>query len=426
MTYSTQGNKSLEVDTNGSTFYVVGGITTPSNISSEVISFDVNNGTWTQLTQLPNTGRTKMACAVQKDTLVIWGGFTDALESIVSDGTPLLLDITKNVWIHDFGNSTQTGPGSSPTLPTEKKGQSNLGAIIGGIVGGLAVVALVAGFFVFRRRRVRNTKSGAQVLPRGAPPPPSLSGKSAGGQVNVPMNEYTTISSPFVADDNTSYRISTGAPPLYGAPALQPVSAPLSNQNQNQNQNGSFLSQPVQPYSMPFQAPPIPVRPLSGSPKGPTIESPFEVGTESSAHHPLLSGLSAGPVSGSIGGGGGDGHYPVSASGPGGALSPSMDAASMDAVSVDLIPCEASEAGDHDHSRSNSIVLNRAGPLVQIGSLSGPVRGKSVSQGPSQGPSQSHINGHSNGQGNDKAELVEDGVDGRRDSTETLEYLEIL
>lgn len=295
-----------------------------------------------------------------------------------------------------------------------------MGAIIGGIVGGLAIVALVAVFFVFRRRRARNMKSGVQVLPRGAPPPPSSSGKNAGGQVNVPMNEYTTIRSPFVADDDTSYLGSTGAPPLYGAPALQPVSAPLLNQNQTQTQtqskNGSMLSQPVQPYSMPFQAPPIPVRPLSGSPKAPTILSPFEVETESGAHHPLLSGSSAGPVSSSIGGGG-DGHYPVSTSGPGGAFSPSMDAAS-----VDLIPCEASEAGDHDHSRSNSIVLSRGGPPVQIGSLSGPVRGKSASHG----PSQSHTNSHSNGQSNDKAELDEDGADGRRDSTETLEYLEIL
>lgn len=402
---------------NGSIYYIVGG-TTGSGISKEVISFDVDTRTWTPLNTFPNgLGRTDMACAVQKNTLVMWGGNTDPVGSI--DSRPFLLDITNNQWLDSLPTLTHTGPVSpSLAIPIEKKDDSNLGAIIGGIVGGLAVVALVAGFIVFRRRRARNMKSGVLVLPRGAPPPPSSSGKSTGGQVNVPMNEYTTIRSPFVADDDTSYQGLTGAPPLYGAPALQPVSAPLLNQNQSQSQskNGSMLSQPVQHYSMPFQAPPIPVRPLSGSPKTPTIPSPFEVGTESSAHYPLLSRSSAGPVSGNIGGGGVE-HYPVSASGPGGPFSPSMDAAS-----VDLIPCEASEAGDHDHSRSNSIVLSRAGPPIQIGSLSGPMRGKSVSQG----PSQSHINSHSDGQGNDKAELVEDGADGRRDSTETLEYLEIL
>ncbi|KAK3818196.1 MAG: hypothetical protein JOS17DRAFT_778209 [Linnemannia elongata] len=403
----------FEIDANGSIYYVVGGI------SNDVYSFDVNTRMWTHLSTFPyGPGRTQMACAVQKNTLVIWGGYPDSSNGASIDSKPLLLDITNNLpnqsqWLDILPSSTLTGPVSaSPTIPIGKKDKSNLGAIIGGIVGGLAVVALVAGFFVFRRRRACNMKSGIQVLPRGAPPPPSSSGKNAGGQVNVPMNEYTTIRSPFVADDNTSYLGSTGAPPLYGSPALQPVSAPLLSQSKN----GSMLSQPVQLYSMPFQAPPIPVRPLSGSPKAPTILSPFEVGTESGAHHPLLSGSSAGLVSGSIGVGG-DGHYPISASGPGGAFSPSMEV-----TSVDLIPCEASEAGDYDHSRSNSIVLNRAGPPVQVGSLSGPVRGKSISQG----PIQSHINSHSNGQGNDKAELDEDGTDGRRDSTETLEYLEIL
>ncbi|KAF9148458.1 hypothetical protein BG015_009803 [Linnemannia schmuckeri] len=418
---SDNSTTSFSVDANGSIWYVVGGTTTASGrMSSEVWSFDLNTQTWTRLGDFA-TGRTGMACAVQENTLVIWGGFTDP--SSPADSKPLLFNVVTKQWLNNFTAPTRfavnptNSDGLKPTNESdrnEKKDESaNLGAIIGGVVGGLAVVALMVGFFIVRRRRTRNMKYGIQVLPRGAPPPPSSSGKSASGQVNVPMNEYTTIRSPFVADDSTSYQGSTGAPPLYGAPALQPVSAPLLNQNQNQSQskNGSMLSQPVQPYSMPFQVPPIPVRPLSGSPKALTIQSPFDVETQSSAHHPLLPGSSTGPVSSSIGGGG---IYPASA--PGGALSPSMDAAS-----VDLIPCEASEAGDHDHSRSNSIVLSRAGPPVQSGSLSGPVRGKNASQG----PSQSHSHNHSNSQGNDKAELVEDGADGRRDSTETLEYLEI-
>ncbi|KAF8943956.1 hypothetical protein BGZ47_004850 [Haplosporangium gracile] len=405
---------------NGSICYVVGGITTASGgISSEVWSFDLNIRTWTQLGNFTGdgSGRTEMACAVQENTLVIWGGFTGPSGSPVADSKPLLFNVVTNQWLSDFTAPTRfaVNPTNSGDLkPTnesdrdEKKDEStNLGAIIGGVVGGLAVVALMAGFFVVRRRRTRNMKSGVQMLPRGAPPPPSSSGKSAGGQVNVPMNEYTTIRSPFVADDSTSYQESAGAPPLYGAP----VSAPMLNQNQSQSKNGSMLSQPVQPYSMPFQMPPISVRPLSGSPKALTIQSPFDVETQSSAHHPLLPGSSAMPVSSSIGGG-----ELSPASGSGGAFSPSMDAAS-----VDLIPCEASEAGDHDHSRSNSIVLSRAGLPVQSGPLSGPVRGKNGSQG----PSQSHSHSHSNSQGNDKAELVDDWADGRRDSTETLDYLEI-
>lgn len=348
-------------------------------------------------------------------------GFSDSSQNVPTDNKPLLLNIDTKSWLEALPSSSSIAPNiPGPPAPNNESenndtdgGSSNVGAIIGGVVGGLAVVALVAGFFVFRRRKAHNMKTSVQVLPRDAPPLPSLSGKNAGGQVNVPMNEYTTITSPFVADDSTGYRGSPGAPPLYGAPALQPVSAPLLNQNQsqNQNKNGSLVSQPVQTYSMPFQAPSISGRPLSGTSNAPTIQSPFEVEIESSAHQPLLPGSTVGPLSSSVGA---NGLLPAPAAAGGGAFSPSMDAAS-----VDLIPFEPNEEGDQDHSRSNSIVSGRAGALARSGSLSAPVRGKSGSQ------AHSHSHNRSQGQSDDKAELDEDVAVGRRDSTETLEYLEI-
>jgi hypothetical protein len=85
-----------------------------------------------------------------------------------------------------------------------------------------------------------------------------------------------------------------------------------------------------------------------------------------------------------------------------GLFSPSMEAA----ATVDLIPIEASEAGDGDNEQGQDDEPSRTMmAMSDRGMPSAPVRVKSRSHGPG-----------------DKT-LIED--DGRRESTETLEYLEI-
>ncbi|KAF9922270.1 hypothetical protein FBU30_007630 [Linnemannia zychae] len=402
---------------NGSVYYVFGGIGN-SGVLSEVWAYNVDSGVWSHLpldNSRPESGRSSMACAVKGNTLVIWGGFTGT-QPLAADNVPLLYDTANKGWVDEFNptgdKNSPHGPIVIPSEGNDNGGSSNLGAIIGGVVGGLALIAILAGLIVVRRRRMRRPKDETLVLSRSAPAP-MLTGKNIGAQVSVPLNEYTTIRSPFVGDDHADYQRSTGAPPLYAAPALQPISAPLSNHNKN-----NLSSIPVQPYSMPF-APPIPTRPgsLSGSPTPPKIQSPFEVETEPNAHYPLLQSSLTGPVTGSLGGfsaaGGAPGLYQSQndqddsdSRTQGGMFSPSMDNAT-----VDLIPVEASEVGDHDHSRSNSLVSSRLGPGLAGSTTSGPVRNKSHEYG--------------NGTTEPGKTLLEDETDNRRDSTDTLEYLDL-
>ncbi|KAF9901851.1 hypothetical protein EC991_005609 [Linnemannia zychae] len=384
---------------NGSTYYVFGGTSTSgTSLLNDIYSYDVKNAAWSSLnksTPRAATARSNMACAVQGDTLIIWGGFINA-DKVVANTTVLLYDIIGQAWKSNF--TAPTNSGNDPGLPNPAGGHlgkdgSNLGPIIGGVAGGLAVVTLVAGFFIFRRRKARNAKPGIQVLPRNGPAPSN--GKNPGRHASVSVDEYTSIPSPFASEDTT--------PPLYAVPPLHPISASLMYQKEP----GSIISQP---YSASLQVPPIPVRPTSGSPAAPKIQSPFEVGTGSSVCLPLLPVSSTTPTSGSLGGlvpasyhnqdyvqGGSEGRA-------GGVFSPSMEAA----MTVDLIPIEASEAGDANN---------------ELGQEDEPLRTTTTASNRSMPSSPVHAKSRSYRSGGRK--LHEDDAGGRRDSTETLEYLEV-
>ena len=80
-------------------------------------------------------------------------------------------------------STTSTSPGPGPTN-TDSGSQTPTGAIVGGVVGGLAVVALAGGaiaWLLLRRRRA------APIPPaQGAPPPsaPSMAGYPAGSHAS--------------------------------------------------------------------------------------------------------------------------------------------------------------------------------------------------------------------------------------------------
>ncbi|KAF9089939.1 hypothetical protein BGX29_011790 [Mortierella sp. GBA35] len=110
-----------------------------------------------------------MACTVNGDYLVIWGGDNNG---VVVNGTVLVYDIKGDRWVTQYKPFSATnvtpGPpiptGSNPSQPSPSGG--NNAAAIGGGVAGAVVLSLVVGLFVYRRRKQSNQKNGSRPLDR--------------------------------------------------------------------------------------------------------------------------------------------------------------------------------------------------------------------------------------------------------------------
>jgi len=132
---------------------------------------------------------------------------------------------------------TPSSTGSSPTSPSHKG--SNSGAIAGGVVGGLALIALTALAIVFclrRRRRGAPVESmaekGVAVTNKEDPSQNQIAG--AAGQDNGQISNY-----------NEQY--STWVPPLNSIRASSPHS-PKYDEDSNPRVSSSYLSS-HRPYS---------------------------------------------------------------------------------------------------------------------------------------------------------------------------------
>jgi len=158
----------------GNTVVVYGGRspytpTTPTNFTNTFFVLDVPTGKWTQG---PNGDlRAYMACIIVGDQFIAWGG-TDGVNTW--DITPKIFDLTKMLWVTNYtapsyylnapksSSGAATSPGStSTTLPrpgssgSSTSKSSNMGAILGGALGGLAVIGLAGAVFWYLKRKER-------------------------------------------------------------------------------------------------------------------------------------------------------------------------------------------------------------------------------------------------------------------------------
>ncbi|KAI1305001.1 hypothetical protein EDD11_005025 [Mortierella claussenii] len=134
-----------------------------STFSSEFYVLDVVSGVWRQG---PNatSPRVYMACLIAGDQFLVWGGSDN---NQVLSGGPIIFDLTKFQWTNAYtapsyypkpSTATPTasrGPAQPTGDPKGGNGPSNTGAIVGGVVGGLAVVGLAGGLLFFYRRKKR-------------------------------------------------------------------------------------------------------------------------------------------------------------------------------------------------------------------------------------------------------------------------------
>lgn len=170
-------------------------VTPPSNFTNTFFVLDVPTGKWTQG---PNGDlRAYMACIIVGDQFIAWGG-TDGISTLSTP--PRIFDLTKMLWV-----TTYTAPSYYFTAPTSSSGvppsstpstnplpgtsgsktstSSNMGAILGGALGGLAVIGLAGAVFVYLKRKEKaqySVPTDQQGSGSGTPRNGLLSGGGAG------------------------------------------------------------------------------------------------------------------------------------------------------------------------------------------------------------------------------------------------------
>ncbi|KAF9293101.1 hypothetical protein BGZ74_011852 [Mortierella antarctica] len=310
--YQAQANIHMLVENDPNTFLLYGGKIDDSP-TDELWSLNIDTGRWNRLPS-SGKGRHSMACAVSGETLVVWGGYNG--EGLV-DSTPLLYNLATNKWDDTEFVPTPIETANPPVSATPANipdSGPNVAAIVGGVAGGVVLIALV-GFFLYKRRaRGRGNKSAG--LSRSAMASKN-DGHSAEKEEFEEARERSLPSLPPAQLQQQQQQ--TLVLPRGGSPAAAHMAYPAAVPMQQQ--------QPL-PHSRPMTSPYTASVDNSYSSPVPVIHSPFEDVNEAAAKHPLLTPVSYTPTTQ---------HQPRP----------------QDEV-VDLMPITRSEAGSL-HSRTNSL-----------------------------------------------------------------------
>jgi len=140
---------------------IYGGRIQGLTFANDIYVYNVVTHTWQA--GPPGLFRVYVACTVSGNQLLVWGGIDE--NSRTTDPSVIIFNINTMAWTDRY--SAPASPSSSPVPrpsnntnnpdgPGSDSKGSNLGAIIGGSVGGLAVLlaAVLLGYF-FQRRRER-------------------------------------------------------------------------------------------------------------------------------------------------------------------------------------------------------------------------------------------------------------------------------
>ncbi|KAF9912734.1 hypothetical protein EC991_009470 [Linnemannia zychae] len=165
---------------NGTKMILFGGTDDTGRSFDDIYFLDVATLRWAKGTPGgPTAARYRASCAVTNDYFVVWGGVVSSSTSTmtaVSQNVTLVYNLVANQWVDSYspgpyvppppspavttgtGTGTVIGtvPGPNPTgtdTDTGSNGTPGLRWIIGGGVGGLAVVGVIVGLFIFYRRQ---------------------------------------------------------------------------------------------------------------------------------------------------------------------------------------------------------------------------------------------------------------------------------
>ncbi|KAF9205799.1 hypothetical protein BGZ49_003475, partial [Haplosporangium sp. Z 27] len=138
---------------------VFGGRTSlqPEVFTGSIYILDIATTSWKQGPPLA-TSRIYAACVVVGDQFVVWGGSPDANNT--ASGTPLVYDLTQNLWVNSYtapayyANTSHPGTGSGSGGGSEFSKRRPITALVGGIVGALLFVGVIAAIIFFYRRKI--------------------------------------------------------------------------------------------------------------------------------------------------------------------------------------------------------------------------------------------------------------------------------
>ncbi|KAF9274596.1 hypothetical protein BGZ88_002912 [Linnemannia elongata] len=196
---SMRADHCMAISEDGSRMVVFGGRV--NNVpSSEVFILNTATGAWTQGPSAD--ARMYPACTIAGDLLLIWGGTNSA--NLVANGDMLIFNYVNSTWLTSYTPPasyqglvppkipTTAGPGAAPSSTSalsspsstastpdspsgspygtstpfnNKESSTDLGAIVGGVVGSLTVISATVGFLVYRRKqKQRPTQKGIPLL----------------------------------------------------------------------------------------------------------------------------------------------------------------------------------------------------------------------------------------------------------------------
>ncbi|KAF9961962.1 hypothetical protein BGZ72_000585 [Mortierella alpina] len=140
----------MDISEDGSKLVIFGGraFMGPNwKLTNELYILDLDTLTWSK-GQSYSATRTYSACTIVGSTFISWGGQD---EQTTAPLAPVLYDINKNQYITSF-MPIATHIREAETNATDKPSQ-NLGAILGGVLGSLSIIALSVGIFIYKRRQ---------------------------------------------------------------------------------------------------------------------------------------------------------------------------------------------------------------------------------------------------------------------------------
>ncbi|KAF9101939.1 hypothetical protein BGX27_011273, partial [Mortierella sp. AM989] len=231
---------------------------------------DIQTWTWTKGADIgASLYRNGMACSVSGDYFIAWGGgqfgkYNEALK------TPVIYNLKSGQWTTQFGTSTSnpTTGGSNPDGPSK----SPVGAMIGGVVAGVVVIAAI-GFIVFRRRKSKTQQKDSNAYTSIEP-----EGGSDHGSKHF-TNIHLQNISPSFKDDNQFQPLQVHTPLANTAMDTNVSYAKEAPVYHEANGSGYVSVQSAKPTPLHAQKPPnnpqLYVWPTSPTPSGkPALRGP--------------------------------------------------------------------------------------------------------------------------------------------------------